>query len=344
MGLIDMKNKTITNQPIVSVVVPLYNAASFMSRAIESILRQTYTNLEIILVNDGSSDNTLKMCSSYAQSDKRFVIYSQVNAGAAAARNVGVSLATGKYLTFIDSDDWVDDEYLAKLVKAAQDSNSQISVCDYFYVEDEVSRRRKVHSKSKVLSGTEAVRDFLLDGSILETMLWNKLYERELFIGNDITIPKAKIYEDTRVMYQILFYANKVAYIDVPLYYYAQRAGSVMHHTVNLSNASVMLTTIPDEASMWLNKRTNKLTNELNAYNARGIINSLNYMVDGGTVLSSVWTDARKRILTNLRHFMMNPTIAASRKCVLIVALLGAGPYGLIRKRYTADLNKDSRH
>ena len=117
--------------PLISLVIPVYNVEKYLDKCMESVLAQTYDNYEVILVDDGSTDNSGKMCDEYAERDSRVTVYHQKNSGVSVARNVGIENAKGEFISFIDSDDWVDESYLEKLVNAQIKYNADLTICEY---------------------------------------------------------------------------------------------------------------------------------------------------------------------------------------------------------------------
>lgn len=328
-----------SNKPLVSIIVSIYNTEKYLDKCINSLINQTYKNLEIILVNDGSSDSSLAICNRYAKTDKRIIVVDKENGGAAQARNLAISKSNGQYISFVDSDDYVANKFIELLVDNIDRAQADICACNYYKVYDNGNRIKNQHRRPTTiqLTNLDGVRDVLLENSILETMLWNKLFKTELFTKNAIKMPEGEIYEDTRTLYRLLYYSNKIYYFDEPLYYYLQRPGSVMNHGVKLENLK-LLTAIATETGDWLNSKTKAFENEIQAYKITGLINSLNYMIDGNKIYNDIWKANRRDLLSNLPKILFNPLISNRRKYLCLFTIIGKFPYKVIRKKYKSNI------
>lgn len=213
---------------VVSVIIPIYKVEKYLPRCVDSIINQTYQNLEIILVDDGSPDNCGKMCDEYAKKDERIKVIHKQNGGLSDARNVGIEEATGKYIAFVDSDDFVTKDYIEYMYDmiAKYDSNLAISGVQVVWKSDEIIE--KPGTKIIKLSSEDTFKN-LLFGQGIDVCAYAKLYRMELF--KDIKFPKGKVYEDTAIMYKIIEKAEKIVYGDKKNYYYIARAGSISKQT-----------------------------------------------------------------------------------------------------------------
>lgn len=210
-------------EELVSVIVPVYGVAQYLKRCVRSLLGQTYSNLEILLVDDGSKDECPGMCDEFAREDSRIKVIHQQNAGLSAARNTGLRLASGQYLAFVDSDDWVEPDYIERLALEINKEQADLSVCGHF-VNWEKSGKTKTVSFPKQSFDTKGFLRFLSDGTGNE-FVWNKLYRSALW--KDITFPVGRYYEDIYVLYRIAARCPKAVTVPKPLYHYVQRSGSV---------------------------------------------------------------------------------------------------------------------
>ena len=214
----------------VSVIVPVYNCETFLPACIDSILNQTYRDLEIILIDDGSGDGSGEICDAYAAEDARIRVIHQVNQGVSVARNSGLDVATGEWIAFVDADDTVEPDMYAVLVKLSVEHEADIALCGY----------RKVHfdGTSKDILGTGILRtqdpweasECLLTGRYFTGSPWAKLYHKELF-ENIRFDPTLKINEDVLMNVQIFRNAKKLVFWDVPKYCYYEREGSATRVT-----------------------------------------------------------------------------------------------------------------
>lgn len=211
---------------MISVVVPIYNIKPYLSRSIDSILRQTYQNLEIILVDDGSTDGSSEICDRYAKKDARIKVKHKENKGAGSARNKGMEIATGKYLTFVDGDDWIEREMYESMIGAIWETNAQLAVC----------RSKHIFSK-QVMDGSTGTASIFEDAEMLEMYIksnagWtdgkfliehgvcNKLYERSLV--NGLLFSSDLCGEEVRFITSLLSRVQKGIYLDTAYYNYVR--------------------------------------------------------------------------------------------------------------------------
>lgn len=213
----------------ISIIVPVYKTEQYLSRCVESILGQTYSNLEILLVDDGSPDRCPEMCDTFAEQDQRVKVIHKQNGGLSDARNAGIEAATGDYLLFIDSDDYVSADMVQLLLYAACKEHAEVAACSYFITQQ---NGKSVYSPKPdsymVFTPEEAVADAFSSPSYCGITAWNKMFSAQLFRDLNIRFPVGKIHEDTFTIYQILFQASKIVFIDRPLYYYVQTPNSIM--------------------------------------------------------------------------------------------------------------------
>ena len=210
---------------LVSVVIPVYNSKNTVEKAVRSICAQTYKELEIIIVNDGSADESLGICEKLASEDSRIVIHSQENGGLSAARNKGISLAKGKWITFVDSDDLADPNMIEILLNSAENSNADLSVCNLKRVDtqDFDGAPVDINSKEKVLSSKEIINGSLLNN--IPLFAWGKLYRTELFEG--VEFPVGRFFEDEITSLRLFSKSEKSAFTDAALYYYVQNTSGI---------------------------------------------------------------------------------------------------------------------
>lgn len=217
---------------LVSVIVPIFNIEHYLERCVDSIINQTYKNLEIILVDDGSPDNCPSMCDNYANKDSRIKVIHKKNGGLSDARNAGMKVATGKYISFIDSDDYVSSEFIETLYNAMTTENSDIVECSVvrFYEDNhfDVYSDDFPNANYDTVDGLSA----LIAENPFKQHVWNKLYKAEVVL--DIPFAVGKLNEDEFWTYQIFGQAKKVTRINKTMYFYFQRESSIMGNTYNL--------------------------------------------------------------------------------------------------------------
>lgn len=211
------------NEPLVSVIVPVYGVEAYLDRCVESIVGQTYKNLQIILIDDGSTDNCPAMCDAWAERDCRIRVIHKENGGLSDARNAGLAMAEGEYVAFVDSDDWLDRRFVEILYRTAAEHNCEIVECGYFATtgtEPETSSPGAV-----AMYSAEEAMELHLREKMFRQVVWNKLYRRDIIT---VLFEKGKYHEDIFWTYQIIANCRKLAHVDAAMYFYFQREGSIM--------------------------------------------------------------------------------------------------------------------
>lgn len=215
--------------PLISVIVPVYRVEEYLERCVKSILSQTYKNLEVILVDDGSPDQCPAICDACAEKDARVKVIHQENKGLSGARNAGIDAASGEYLAFVDSDDYVSLHFIEELYQLLQDTGCAIGQCRFSYVKgdglveegDSAFCIYRGESLMEQLYGPE-------EKATCFVVAWNKLYRAELFKETGIRYPEGRIHEDEATTYRLFHEAKKLAFLDRALYgYYTENGGSI---------------------------------------------------------------------------------------------------------------------
>lgn len=208
---------------LVSIIVPIYNVELYLERCIRSLVNQTYRNVEIILVNDGSPDNCAAICDIWAEKDSRIKVIHKQNGGLSDARNAGLAACTGDIIGFVDSDDWVDPRFVELLVRGLDQTQSDIAECCFVKTTGETSSEN-LSGEVIVCTDEEAMR-LHMNVKMFKQVVWNKLYRRRV-----ITVPfvVGKCHEDEFWTYQIIANCKKLVHIELPLYFYYQRPDSIM--------------------------------------------------------------------------------------------------------------------
>lgn len=245
---------------LISVVVPIYNVEKYLPACIESILRQTYKYIEIILVDDGSTDTCPQICDQFSLKDSRIKVIHKKNGGLSDARNIGMNLAKGKFITFVDSDDLLDCKFIEDLLNAMILNGADIAFCDYCKIDENcVSKADNSIGNVIKFSNIECLENLYIPKSHgMEFVAWGKLYKLDLFKKNKISYPKGKIHEDTFTTYKLCYYANKVVFVDAPRYYYRIRSGSIMSSKFNKTRLNKLEAT-KEACSFFLEKDESKL-------------------------------------------------------------------------------------
>ena len=216
--------------PLVSIIVPIYKVEPYLRRCIDSIVNQTYTNLEIILVDDGSPDGCPQICDGYAAKDKRVVVIHKENGGLSDARNAGLDICKGEYISFVDSDDWVDEKYIKILLDIAIKENADIVIgCFEEILNEQNFKSTSNNNQYDTFDSTELLCH--LCKADLKGLMpsWGKIYTYNCF--NNIHFPKNKLYEDAHINYKIYSNIKKACYTKNILYFYRIRDDSIMGKT-----------------------------------------------------------------------------------------------------------------
>lgn len=217
---------------LISVIVPVYKVEKYLDRCVESIVNQTYRNLEIILVDDGSPDNCGAMCDAWAAKDSRIKVIHKENGGLSDARNTGMAVATGQYIGFIDSDDFISPEMYQLLLDRLVTDHSDISACGVEMVYENGTPSQPLTCSGYCLLSQEQAMAAVIDESWLKQPVWYKLYKTELI--KDIPFPVGKYHEDVFWTYQVVARVTTVSVFDTPCYYYLQRRSSIMGERFSL--------------------------------------------------------------------------------------------------------------
>ncbi len=213
--------------PLISVIVPCYKVEKYLPKCVDSILTQTYNNLEILLVDDGSPDQCGHICDEYAKIDGRIKIIHKLNGGLSDARNVAIDVATGEYIAFVDSDDYVANNYIETLYKLTQKYEAKISIVNPLCVDEDgnINHIFDGDGIEYIWHSKEAVEHMFYQ-ELFDTSAWGKLYHRSLF-DNGIRYPKSLCWEDLPTTYRLFLETDKIAFKNIELYFYLLRNDSI---------------------------------------------------------------------------------------------------------------------
>ena len=216
----------------ISIIVPVYNIELYVKECIESILRQTFKNFELILVDDGSTDQSGKICDEYALKDARIIVIHQKNQGLSQARNTGIDIAKGKYIGFVDGDDWIHEEMFSELYNLCVSNNVKISQCNYQRCRYIYEKFNATEGEVCIISKEQEIRNLYDSNLAVRTVVaWNKLYDAELF--KNIRYPQGKLHEDEFTTYKLIFRADAIAIKNRKLYFYRTVETSIINQKYN---------------------------------------------------------------------------------------------------------------
>lgn len=321
-----------------SIIVPVYNVEPYLRRCIDSILAQTFTDFELILVDDGSPDNCPAICDEYAEKDSRIVVIHKENGGQADARNAGLDIAKGEFIGFVDSDDFIHRQTYEIALKIAEKYNADIVQWPWieFFSLNEIS----VDMDS---SSTVTVQEIINESNIAESYypkicykvnaaVWNKLYVREIF--DNIRFPKGLIYEDFHVTLPTLDAAKKLVFIEEKLYYYYQRPESTMHETYSPKCFSACLV-LSKHIEYFLKKKNTLQCNYaahdyLDCYARHMLMAHFRYKQ-----YKKEFAPYRRQYLGKLRYIIINPTVCRMKKLMALMLVISPQiAYKICRKYF----------
>lgn len=212
---------------LISVIIPIYKVEKYLDKCIQSVINQTYSNLEIILVDDGSPDNCPQLCDDWANKDERIKVIHKKNGGLSDARNAGLDIATGEYIAFVDSDDYIESDMYECLLDKIIKTQSQMAICNFEYVDTDGNiTTLNTMGQDCCFSSRQILADWCGNDLVYYVVVWNKLYSRKCW--ENIRFPVGKIHEDNFVMYKLFFTCNRIVCSKTKKYNYVQRNNSIM--------------------------------------------------------------------------------------------------------------------
>lgn len=314
---------------LVSIVIPVYKVERYLERCVDSVRAQTYANMEIILVDDGSPDRCGEICDAYAREDERIRVIHKENGGNGDAKNAGAAQASGKYLLFVDSDDYISERLLAKTVPIAEKTGCDMILFDHFHVEN---GRTEVRSE-------ELPAGHVLDLKTEKRLLfstpapWSKLFNRGFYERSGIRFPKGCYYEDLNASVKFMAEARRIFYLKEPLYYYMIRGDSIMGSKNYKKNYEDMVKVLNDVLKYYKDKGIYETYQEELEYL---VFSNAYFEPSRELVLADVNTPylekARAYMYEKFPDFARNPYIRRrSRKDRLHMHVLNTRQYWLMR-------------
>ncbi|MDF2946612.1 MAG: glycosyl transferase family 2 [Bacillales bacterium] len=304
--------------PTISVIVPVYKVEKYINKCVDSILNQTFTDIEVILVNDGSPDNCGRICDEYSKLYNRVKVIHKENGGLADARNAGLEIATGMFVSFIDSDDYIDSDMYEKLLNACLKHGADISMCGRYNVFEHENVPLFSFNGTKVWSNKEAIGN-LLTWNNIDSSSCDKLFNRKLF--EDIRFPVGRYNEDIFVMTMILYKANKVVHIGESKYYYYQRNNSIT--TEEFSERKMDLLDASESVLDFVSKEYPDLKPKALSFYYKGIIYLLSLLQseDHKNSYKANYKKLKRLLLLNINNVLFSQYINKRRKLDSILML-----------------------
>lgn len=299
----------IKENELVSVIVPIYEVESYLKSCVNSILKQTYKNIEVILVDDGSPDRCPEICNELALFDNRIKVIHQKNMGLSGARNTGIDNATGAYLVFVDSDDTVEETMIEKLYMCLHKHNCMMAACGRNYVFED---GKIIHNLPKgmdvVFEFTDAIREMNTFYKF-DMSAWAKIYNKELF--SEIRFPVGKLSEDYFVMYRLIDLAQKIGFISEPLYNYLQRTSSISRN----KKINHDFIEAAKEQMLYLDKKYPELKNMSHTAYASATLTVMNFYIKNGVKCPKEKMDEfRNAVQQNIVYIRTNKDMSLAKR------------------------------
>ena len=309
--------------PVISIIVPVYKVEAYLEKCINSILNQTLSDFELILVDDGSPDSCPAICDEYAMKDSRIKVIHKENGGLSDARNAGIEIATGKYLGFVDSDDYIAPDMYESLYTIITENNCDMAICQAAVVQEGEDAIYEDSNEAYVFESKDALYQ-MISKKLFTVNTWNKLYKRKLF--ENIRFPKGMLYEDLATTYKLISLSDKVVYSPMKKYAYLQRQGSIM----NVTGYKVKTDKIKIVENMLLELNGE----ELQAGMIRYILNDIYKMASCGNLTKNKeYLDSFCALYNNKRETFKNKFLSLKEKTVLYMAVKTPGVLQMLYKR-----------
>lgn len=318
----------------IGIIIPVYNVEKYLRRCIASVLLQSFQDFEIILVNDGSTDQSGKICDEYARMDSRITVIHKENGGLSEARNYGLDRNNNEYIVFVDSDDYIDSRYLEILYCIMQEKHADIAICYSTDInEDEKQNLQKFNygeiiSGAEVISRSEAYRRMMVFKNATVSA-WGKMYHRDIF--RLVRYPVGELYEDSKIIDQIIETSNRIVYVPYGGYFYLVRRGSITHRRITLEHMTAV-----DNSRYLLNLVQEKYPEIEDAAIAYYLWNCLKLI--SGMIEKKEYKEEcrqlREEVVKKKRELVFNPYISCGTKCSLSCLCIGTFFYKMVRKIY----------
>ena len=304
--------ENIQSESVISVIVPVYRVEPYLRTCVDSILNQTFRSLEIILVDDGSDDGCPDLCDKYAAFDHRIRVIHKENGGLSDARNAGLDIASGDYIGFVDSDDWIDPSMYENLLSAAERSGAAAACCDYACIDDVTGRilEKKAFGGKRCTTGIEAVREIMCNHDNI--VVWNKLYRSELF--QHVRFPSGEYHEDNAVFCRTLGSAETVVFTGTLGYYYRLRQNGIMQSGAAKKHFQG-LETARKEIEKYVSRSHPELEPAFVCYDTSAAVLKLKYFLrEGKRENAGIIRSLTKTVRHNLRAYTSNPAVPKNKK------------------------------
>lgn len=310
----------------ISIIIPIYNVEKYLTRCLESVIHQTYGDLEIILVDDGSPDRCGDICDKYKEKDGRIIVIHQENKGLSQARNAGIEIATGSYIFFVDSDDYIKENMVEYLYNDLKENSAQISCCNHIDVYDDGKTVVLGENKGKVIMDSKKALSEFLFGKTVDVVAWNKLYDARLF--SDIRFRPNKLFEDHFTTYLLLDRADVIVHSYEPLYYYCKRKTSI--GGASFSKRTMELKEALDEECSYIKKKYPELINDMNLAYLSWLLVVYNKMLLADRIDKALLKEFKMMIFSNFPYIVISNKLSLRLKIQLILLLFSKRFYSVM--------------
>lgn len=316
---------------LVSIIVPIYGVEEYLNKCIESIVNQTYKNIEIILVDDGSPDKCPEICDAFSQKDKRIKVIHKKNGGLSDARNVGIDHANGEYFVFVDSDDWIEDTMVEHLLSACKKYDVELVTCAR-YITDGRSTSMVVFDGPERVYTVEKALNEILSGRAMDVAAWDKIYARNLFA--EIRFPVGENNEDNAIFYKIIDLAGRVAHTGTAEYFYRNRPGSITKLKYSINDRQVIEKNL-NSIEVFLEQKYPTCMSNFYRYKTMNIYALLNkYIKCEGKMKTQEYNYLIDQFKKNKKYFFKDSQTSSKEKKIAVMILLGIySPYLTIKEK-----------
>lgn len=310
--------------PTISIIVPVYNVEKYLDRCIQSILNQTFKDFELILVDDGSTDNSGFICEKYKEMDNRIVVIHKENGGLSSARNTGLDIAIGKYIGFVDSDDYINENMYEILYNEAIKNNSDVVVSDFEKVCENKEHINYKLDKYEIenYNNIEALNQLFESKNVIFIVAWNKLYKRQIF--NNLRYEEGKIYEDEFIIHKILYESKITTFIDLKLYYYVQRENSITQSKFSVKNL-MAIEAMEDRIQFFKKMKKIDLMQKSEVLYIGVFFRSYNKVKENLSEYKKEFKKYKKYFNRNIFNFLENPLFGYKAKIIFLI--FSVSPY-----------------
>ncbi len=306
----------------ISIIIPVYNVERYIEECLDSVINQTYKNLEILIINDGSTDRSLEICRKYKKKDKRIRLINQKNMGVAYCRNLGLKKVTSAYVMFVDSDDYIEENMVATLYKLLKSNNSDIAMCAFknildFSYESNLINDSSFSFDTCVLEGEKKFQflyDKNVDMKLCSVVIWNKLYKKDIF--KNIKYPDNTIHEDEAMAHVILNRANKIVFTSKKLYNYRKRENSITNSPYSEERQDILPALLKRYHFFKKNNYNMLASNTLKSY-CFFIMKHYKYSMNYG-ILYKVKNKLRKNLKDIMKDLILDKYISLLTKLMII--------------------------